>query len=91
MATLLERAEKIRDETGIMHNTNMRVGSVLVDIIKQCKDKGQRIELLEKKVEDLCGIVDDMQLSVFPTKIDFPVTGGTQTVRIRALIDWVIT
>ncbi|WP_196039239.1 BACON domain-containing protein [Bacteroides nordii] len=91
MATLLERAERIRDETGIMHNTNMRVGSVLVDIIKQCEDKGQRIEVLEKTVEDLCGIVDDMQLSVSPTKIDFPTMGGTQTVRIRALIDWVIT
>lgn len=88
--TLLERAERIRDETGIMHNTHERVGGVLVDLIEQCDKKGKRIDALEKEVEYLSGVVDDIQLRVSPKKVVFPSTGGTETVTIRAFIDWIV-
>lgn len=88
--TLLERAERIRDETNIMRNTHERVGGVLVELIEQCNKKEKRIGELEEKVDYLSAVVDDMQLRVSPAKIIFPTEGGIVTVIVRALIDWVV-
>lgn len=88
--TLLERAERIRDETGIMHNTHGRVGGVLVDLIEECNAKSKRIDVLEKEVKYLTDVVDDIQLRVSPKKVVFPSTGGTETVTVRAFIDWIV-
>lgn len=88
--TLLERAERIRDETNIMRNTHGRVGEVLVELVEQCNEKAKRIGELEEKVDYLSEIVDNMQLRVSPTKIVYPAEGGAVTVTVRALIDWVV-
>lgn len=88
--TLLERAERIRDETSIMRNTHDRVGGVLVELVERDDERDKRIKALEEKVEYLLNAVGDILLQVSPQEIEFTAKGGTETVAVKSFIDWVI-